>query len=139
MAAFDLDTVRTALLADLRSMSGQYDAVCARHDVFQPPDSPGGGRPLFERDSVAGLELQVDDEAIGFVTPLADGTTAEVLAHALEQLQGEVMEYEAEPWPVCPQHYHELRPEPDGDWVVWVCPTTEERIARFGALPAGTA
>ncbi len=83
-----------------------------------------------------GVSLRVDDEEIGWIA-VGDGPAVEMLAVRLEQLQGEVMEYETEPWPVCPRHYHELRPVPDADWVVWVCPTTDERIATFGEFARG--
>jgi hypothetical protein len=138
-SVFDLDRVRTALLADLGGTASGYSTVRARRDVIRPQEGPDFGHPPFETDSVEGVEVRVDDEVLHWIAPLGGDTSAEMLAHALEQLQGEVMEHETEPWPVCPEHYHELRPVPDGDWVAWVCPTTEKRIGRFGEIAATAA
>src|SRR4051812_14236229 len=118
-AGSDLDRVRTALLADLGSMPSRYSAVWER-------------RPWFDDDErLDVLLLRAADGDIDWL-PVGEAPVTEMLAVRLEQLQGEVMERETELWPLCPRHHHELRPVPDGDWIVWVCPTTGERIAAFG-------
>jgi hypothetical protein len=79
----------------------------------------------------AWLELLVDGKA---ERAFAVEQVAEALRSVIGQIQSEVMETKTEPWPLCPQHYHELSACPVGDWFGWCCPSTEAVVAEFGRL-----
>jgi hypothetical protein len=116
------------LIADLQGARHRYRARRGSHQVLRG-------------DVVDTIDLWSGDEKVSWIPLRIEGDRAisEMLARSLSQLQGDVMDYETEPWPLCPEHYHELRPEPEAEWVMWVCPTTGGRIGAFGALALGTA
>jgi hypothetical protein len=128
MPKWEPDRVQAALIADLQGARHRYRARRASHQVLR-------------RDDIDGIALWSDDEEVGWIPLRIEGDRAvsEMLARSFSQLQGDAMDHETEPWPLCPEHYHELRPEPQADWVVWVCPTTGDRIGAFGALLRGAA
>jgi hypothetical protein len=153
MPSLDLDRIRDALLADLETAGASYRVVRApiRHMEWPPEHKPlrgSGGfvqriwsgppseRP-FKFAETEGLELRVADYKypIGSILLREEHDPVEELAGSLGQLQDDVSEHETEPWPTCPHHYHQLRPVHRGEWVVWLCPDTEELVAPFGGLP----
>jgi hypothetical protein len=90
-------------------------------------------RSAIPRETV--LALEIDGVELMWIVLWLTEDPIDELVDAVDQVQDLIMESETEIWPECPFHRHPLIPEADTDWVSWVCPETDERIARLGDLP----
>ncbi|MFG2346137.1 hypothetical protein [Streptomyces phaeochromogenes] len=99
-------------------------------------------------DDFRGVMLYAPDGSGQGVYAEPDGRPAMLLAHVADQVQEWAVEAlwgQGEPavWPVCPTHPDthplaatvEAGEEGDGDYAVWVCPSTGGTAARIGELP----
>ncbi|WP_419666815.1 hypothetical protein [Streptomyces sp. 2-1] len=111
----------------------------------QCPVQPGIRK---DDDDFRGVMLYAPDGSGQGVYAEPDGRPAMLLAHVADQVQEWAVEAlwgQGEPavWPQCPSHPDkhplaatvEAGEEGDGDYAVWVCPSTGDTAALIGELP----